>query len=268
MDPPLDAVSQIIGDERGTLETPVALYEAVEKVTYRMHRRLRLHGTRPRRLEIIELPAVENAVCGVHLGSMEHIAESWQALHAEIFARGLPPLRSVPGTIRPSEFRGSVRLGDRVAAACSSRLKHPRILPVTRRRSWYQSKNFTTASKPCRRLPLHTHLDGDTLRWRIPKRNGKTGHFGLINRYPRLTATTAHRSPRVVRVTRDCGGGCETTYGRPGYAGLRFAGQRGSVPQWLSRFQRSGTQVNGSRRHRAVTAVRSARRIRCPTNRL
>ncbi|WP_338040976.1 GyrI-like domain-containing protein [Microbacterium maritypicum] len=28
-------------------------------------------------------------MCGIHLGSMEHIAESWHAIHTEIFARGL-----------------------------------------------------------------------------------------------------------------------------------------------------------------------------------
>jgi effector-binding domain-containing protein len=40
-------------------------------------------------IEIIELPAEEDAVCGVHLGSMERIAESWHAIHTEVVARGL-----------------------------------------------------------------------------------------------------------------------------------------------------------------------------------
>ncbi len=33
-------------------------------------------------IEIVELPAVEMAVCGIHLGSMERIGESWQSIHA------------------------------------------------------------------------------------------------------------------------------------------------------------------------------------------
>lgn len=41
------------------------------------------------RIEIIELPAADEAVCGIHLGSMDRISESWHAIHTEIFARGL-----------------------------------------------------------------------------------------------------------------------------------------------------------------------------------
>ncbi|WP_256209457.1 MULTISPECIES: HAD family hydrolase [unclassified Microbacterium] len=37
-------------------------------------------------IEIIELAAEEDAVCGVHLGSMERIAESWHAIHTEVVA--------------------------------------------------------------------------------------------------------------------------------------------------------------------------------------
>lgn len=86
--PSFDAVAQIIGDEHGTLETPLALYETVENGLHIIAGYAYL-GPAREGFEIIELPAVEVAVCGVHLGSMEHIAESWQALHAEIFARGL-----------------------------------------------------------------------------------------------------------------------------------------------------------------------------------
>ncbi|MFJ6453445.1 GyrI-like domain-containing protein [Paenarthrobacter sp. NPDC091669] len=86
--PSFDAVSRIIGGERGTLETPVALYETVED-GLQIIAGYAYTGAARDGFEIVELPAVENAVCGVHLGSMEHIAESWQALHAEIFARGL-----------------------------------------------------------------------------------------------------------------------------------------------------------------------------------
>ncbi|WDF35215.1 MerR family transcriptional regulator (plasmid) [Arthrobacter agilis] len=86
--PSFDAVAQIIGDQRGTLETPVALYEMVED-GLQIIAGYAYTGPARDGIEIIELSAVEKAVCGVHLGSMEHIAESWQALHAEVLARGL-----------------------------------------------------------------------------------------------------------------------------------------------------------------------------------
>ncbi|WP_458108794.1 MerR family transcriptional regulator [Arthrobacter sp. R3-55] len=86
--PAFDAVAEIIGDERGTLETPVAQYQTMEE-GLQIIAGYSYAGPAREGFEIIELPAVETAVCGVHLGSMDHIAESWQALHAEIFARGL-----------------------------------------------------------------------------------------------------------------------------------------------------------------------------------
>lgn len=42
-------------------------------------------------VEIVELPAVPEAICGVHLGAMDTIHESWQAVHEEVLARGLVP---------------------------------------------------------------------------------------------------------------------------------------------------------------------------------
>ncbi|PRB69283.1 MerR family transcriptional regulator [Arthrobacter sp. MYb213] len=41
--------------------------------------------------ESIELPAVSEAICGMHLGAMDTIHESWQAVHEEVLARGLVP---------------------------------------------------------------------------------------------------------------------------------------------------------------------------------
>ena len=41
--------------------------------------------------EIIELPAVPEAICGMHLGAMDSIHESWQAVHDEVLVRGLVP---------------------------------------------------------------------------------------------------------------------------------------------------------------------------------
>lgn len=85
--PAFDAIAEIIGDAH-SLSTPIAEYETLDDglqiiVGYAY--------TGPARdeFEIIELPATGEAVCGIHLGSMEHISESWQAIHTEIFARGL-----------------------------------------------------------------------------------------------------------------------------------------------------------------------------------
>lgn len=82
-----DAVADAIGGEH-PLTTPIAQYttlddglEVIVGYTYA--------GPAREEFDIIELPAADEAVCGIHLGSMEHIAESWQAIHAEIFARGL-----------------------------------------------------------------------------------------------------------------------------------------------------------------------------------
>ncbi|QEA27679.1 MerR family transcriptional regulator [Microbacterium sp. CBA3102] len=82
-----DAVADAIGGEH-PLTTPIAQYttlddglEVIVGYTYA--------GPAREEFDIIELPAADEAVCGIHLGSMGHIAESWQAIHAEIFARGL-----------------------------------------------------------------------------------------------------------------------------------------------------------------------------------
>jgi len=86
--PSFDAVAEIIGDKCGALETPIAQYETTEDG---LHVIVGYAYNGPVRdgFEVVELPAAETAVCGIHLGPMEHIAESWQAIHAEIFARGL-----------------------------------------------------------------------------------------------------------------------------------------------------------------------------------
>lgn len=85
--PAFDAVAEIIGDTH-SLATPIAQYETLDDglqvvagYTY--------SGPARDGFEIVELPGATEAVCGIHLGSMEHIAESWHAIHTEIFARGL-----------------------------------------------------------------------------------------------------------------------------------------------------------------------------------
>ncbi|WP_426183057.1 MerR family transcriptional regulator [Microbacterium sp. TWP3-1-2b2] len=86
--PAFDAIAEIIGDECGSLATPIAQYEAIED-GLQIVAGYAYGGPARDGFEIVELPATEAAVCGIHLGSMEHIAETWQAIHAEIFARGL-----------------------------------------------------------------------------------------------------------------------------------------------------------------------------------
>lgn len=86
--PVFDAVAELIGDERGSLATPIAQYETIED-GLQIIAGYAYNGPSRDGFEVVELPAAEAAVCGIHLGSMDHIAESWQAIHAEIFARGL-----------------------------------------------------------------------------------------------------------------------------------------------------------------------------------
>lgn len=87
--PSFDAIAEIIGDD-SSLATPIAQYEMLDD-GLRVIVGYAYGGASRSGFEIIELQAAEAAVCGIHLGSMEHISESWQAIHAEIIARGLAP---------------------------------------------------------------------------------------------------------------------------------------------------------------------------------
>lgn len=86
--PSFDAVAAIIGDEPGSLATPIAQYDTIDDG---MEVIVGYSYTGPARdgFDIVELPPTEVAVCGIHLGSMDTIAESWQAIHTEVIARGL-----------------------------------------------------------------------------------------------------------------------------------------------------------------------------------
>lgn len=86
--PAFDAIADIIGDECGSLTAPIAQYDVVENgmqviVGYEYG------GPEREGIEIIELPSEAVAVCGIHLGGMDRISETWNAVHAEVFARGL-----------------------------------------------------------------------------------------------------------------------------------------------------------------------------------
>jgi len=88
--PAFDTIADVIGGEQGVLETPIAQYDHGEQglaitVGYEYA------GPARDGFEIVDLAAVDTAVCGIHLGSMAGIASSWQAIHAEILARGFVP---------------------------------------------------------------------------------------------------------------------------------------------------------------------------------
>ncbi|MGO1182206.1 MAG: MerR family transcriptional regulator [Micrococcaceae bacterium] len=88
--PAFDAIAEILGTVPGALETPLAIYEPTEdglRVTVGY-----TYSGEPRAgFDIVEVPAAEAALCGVHLGSMERIGNSWQALHTTIVERGFVP---------------------------------------------------------------------------------------------------------------------------------------------------------------------------------
>ncbi len=84
--PMFDAVAATLGHLPGALATPIATYAETESgmdvaVGYAFG------GDAPAGTEVVELPAME-AVCGVHLGTMATIHESWQGLHRWIVDNG------------------------------------------------------------------------------------------------------------------------------------------------------------------------------------
>jgi DNA-binding transcriptional MerR regulator len=88
--PAFDAIAEIIGTERGALETPIAQYDNGEG-GISIIAGYEYAGPERDGFEVVGLPAVDAAVCGIHLGSMAGIAASWQAIHEEIIARGFVP---------------------------------------------------------------------------------------------------------------------------------------------------------------------------------
>ena len=85
-----DGVAALVGEVCGALETPIAYYE-MEGPAPRVTAGYEYSGEPRAEFEIVELPAVERAICGVHLGPVAGIGATWQAIHAEIQARGLHP---------------------------------------------------------------------------------------------------------------------------------------------------------------------------------
>ncbi|GAA1976019.1 MerR family transcriptional regulator [Isoptericola halotolerans] len=88
--PSFDAVARALEPNQGLLETPIAQYDAGEDGLRVVVGYAYAGEARPG-FEVVDLPAVDIAVCAVHHGSMDRIGESWQALHTEMTARGLVP---------------------------------------------------------------------------------------------------------------------------------------------------------------------------------
>ena len=86
--PLFDAVATLLSASGTPGGVPVAEYDMGEDGP-RSTAGLAHTGPGPGGARAGERPAGTEAVCGVHLGSMERIGESWQAVHAEIIARGL-----------------------------------------------------------------------------------------------------------------------------------------------------------------------------------
>jgi DNA-binding transcriptional MerR regulator len=84
--PMFAAVAEGIGHVPGALATPIATY-AVTEAGMDVAVGYGYAGAAPAGAQVIDLPAVD-AVCGVHLGSMATIGESWQALHRWIVENG------------------------------------------------------------------------------------------------------------------------------------------------------------------------------------
>lgn len=88
--PAFDSIASVIGHVQGALDVPIAQYDMHDggidvTVGYTYD------GEADAAFSIETLPAYETAVCGIHLGSMEHIAASWQEIHEQIVARGYEP---------------------------------------------------------------------------------------------------------------------------------------------------------------------------------
>ncbi|NLS08467.1 MerR family transcriptional regulator [Nesterenkonia sp. MY13] len=121
--PAFDAVAEIIGKVGGALETPIAVYSAGEDgieaiIGYAYS------GQAEEGFEMITLPAQDEAFVGVHLGEIQGIGNSWQALHEEIIARGYEPsgpcrefyLRA-PESVQSQDFVVELQQPVRVAKA-------------------------------------------------------------------------------------------------------------------------------------------------------
>lgn len=84
--PMFGRVAERIGHVEGSLATPVATYDEADDGT-EVVVGYAWGGPAPAGTEAVELPD-QRAVCGVHLGPMDTIGESWQALHRWVTENG------------------------------------------------------------------------------------------------------------------------------------------------------------------------------------
>lgn len=91
VEPLFDRAQRAVTAAGGSLRTPIGSYDSrldgMHVVAGFAH-----DGSAPAGTEIVELPAVERAVCCVHLGLMSGISATWQALVEHVEACGLTVL--------------------------------------------------------------------------------------------------------------------------------------------------------------------------------
>jgi len=83
-------VESVLPDQCGLRDTPIAEYDLTDE-GMRITVGYAYSGEPIEGMELIDLPVVERSVCGIHLGPMSGIRDSWHALHAEMLARGYVP---------------------------------------------------------------------------------------------------------------------------------------------------------------------------------
>jgi DNA-binding transcriptional MerR regulator len=91
VEPLFDELARAVSATGGSLRTPIASYQLGDDDVMQIVVGYAYDGDTAPGFEIIELPAVEEALCGVHLGSMETIGDSWQALAQAVDAAGTAP---------------------------------------------------------------------------------------------------------------------------------------------------------------------------------
>ncbi|MCQ1952041.1 MerR family transcriptional regulator [Arthrobacter sp. zg-Y238] len=85
--PLFDAVAEALAPTGASLDKPIAQYEVSENGMH-IVAGYAVASAGPDGVEMVDLPSVPTAICGVHLGAMDRIGESWQAVHTETIARG------------------------------------------------------------------------------------------------------------------------------------------------------------------------------------
>ncbi|MEE1651439.1 GyrI-like domain-containing protein [Brachybacterium sp. J144] len=74
-----------------TPQLPIAAY-AMDATGLQVTVGFTVDGEVPDGLETVDLPAAEESLCLVHVGTMEGIGASWGALHEAVAARGREPV--------------------------------------------------------------------------------------------------------------------------------------------------------------------------------